>query len=172
MKQPVRAFVGLGGNLGDPAATLRDSIGELDDLPSTRLVLASRLYRSAAWGMTDQPDFINAVVLLETTLDARSLLDVLLEVERSHGRDRDAEHRWGPRTLDLDLLLYGDAVIDEPALRVPHPHLHQRAFALLPLFELAPEMVVPGRGRVQELLAGIGVHGVEMLPNTTAQDAC
>ncbi len=167
MKPPVRAFVGLGGNVGDPIATLHEAIRELDGLPDTRMLRASRLYRSAAWGMQDQPDFTNAVALLETRLDARALLDALLQLERSHGRDRDAETRWGPRVLDLDLLLYGDAVIDEPGLRVPHPHLHERAFALLPLVEIAPETVVPGRGWGRELLAAMELHGVEVLPNAT-----
>ncbi|MEJ7746115.1 MAG: 2-amino-4-hydroxy-6-hydroxymethyldihydropteridine diphosphokinase [Luteimonas sp.] len=167
MKPRVRAFVGLGGNVGDPTATLHEAIRELDGLPDTRMLRASRLYRSAAWGMQEQPDFINAVALLETRLDPRALLDALLQLERSHGRDRDAETRWGPRVLDLDLLLYGDAVIDEPGLRVPHPHLHERAFALLPLVEIAPETVVPGRGRGRELLAAIALHGVEVLPNAT-----
>lgn len=167
MKETVRAFVGLGGNLGDPAATLHEAIRELDSLPSTRLLRASRLYRSTAWGVEDQPDFINAVALLETGLDARALLDNLLQVERSHGRDRDAETRWGPRTLDLDLLLYGDAVIEEPGLRVPHPHLHERAFVLLPLCEIAPETSVPGRGVVSELLAVIKPYDAKVLGNGT-----
>lgn len=167
MKPRVRAFVGLGGNVGDPTATLHEAIRELDGLPDTRMLRASRLYRSAAWGIQDQPDFINAAALLETRLDPRALLDALLQLERSHGRDRGAETRWGPRVLDLDLLLYGDAVIDEPGLRVPHPHLYERAFALLPLVEIAPETVVPGRGRARELLAAMAVHGVEVLPNAT-----
>lgn len=167
MKPRMRAFVGLGGNVGDPIATLHEAIRELDGLPDTRMLRASRLYRSAAWGMQDQPDFTNAVALLETRLDPRALLDALLQLERSHGRDRDAETRWGPRVLDLDLLLYGDAVIDEPGLRVPHPHLHERAFALLPLVEIAPETVVPGRGWGRELLADMDLHGLEVLPNAT-----
>ena len=161
MKQPVRAFVGLGGNLGDPATTLLEAIRELDGLPSTRLVRASRLHRTAAWGVVEQPDFVNAVALLETALDARALLDALLTIERSHGRDRDIEARWGPRTLDLDLLLYGDAVIHEPGLRVPHPHLHERAFVLLPLDEIAPDAMVPGRGVVRDLAAAIRQDGID-----------
>ncbi len=165
MSKPVRAFVGLGGNLGDPAATLQEAIRELDGLPSTHLLRASRLYRSPAWGVPDQPDFINAVVLLETALAARTLLDAMLQVERSHGRDRDAETRWGPRTLDLDLLLYGDAVIEEPGLRVPHPHLHERAFALLPLIEIAPEAMIPGRGLVRDVLDTIAVDAIERVGN-------
>jgi len=168
MNPRVRAFVGLGGNLGEPSATLREAIRELDGLPATRLLRASRFYRSAAWGVKDQPDFINAVALLETQLDARALLDALLQLERSHGRDRDAETRWGPRTLDLDLLLYGDAVIDEPGLRVPHPHLHERAFALVPMVEIAPEAKIPGHGLARELLPVIAMAGIEMLDSLPA----
>jgi len=165
MNPRVRAFVGLGGNLGAPVATLREAIREFDGLPGTRLARTSSLYTSRAWGVEDQPDFVNAVVLLDTQLDARELLDALLQLERSHGRDRDMETRWGPRTLDLDLLLHGDAVIDEPGLHIPHPHLHERAFVLLPLVEIAPETMVPGRGMARELLATIAVQGVEVLRN-------
>lgn len=165
MRQPVRAFVALGGNLGDPVGTLHEAIRKLDGLPSTRMVCASQLYRSAAWGVTEQPDFINAVALLETSLDARTLLDAMLVIERSHGRDRDVESRWGPRTLDLDLLLYGDAVIEEPGLRVPHPHLHERAFVLLPLAEIAPDVMIPGQGAVRDLTAAIGSDAIEVLDN-------
>ena len=153
------AAIGLGGNVGDAAATVREALQALDQLPSTRLLQASPLYRTPAWGNTAQPDFINAAALLHTSLDARALLDALLEVERHFGRDRDAGVQWGPRTLDLDLLLYGDAVIDEPGLRVPHPHLHQRAFALLPLSRIAADMDVPGKGRVSELLQAVDTTG-------------
>jgi 2-amino-4-hydroxy-6-hydroxymethyldihydropteridine diphosphokinase len=152
---PVRAAIGLGGNLGDAAATLREAFQALDHLPGTRLLHASPLYRTPAWGKTDQPDFLNAAAVVDTTLPARELLDALLELERRFGRRREADMQWGPRTLDLDLLLYGDAVLDEPGLRVPHPHLHERAFALLPLARIAPDMDVPGRGRVATLLAGV-----------------
>lgn len=155
MSAPVRAAIGLGGNLGDPAATLRDAFQALDQLPGTRLVRASRLFRTPAWGNTDQPDFVNAAALVETTLPARALLDALLDLERRFGRRREVGAQWGPRTLDLDVLLYGDAVIDEPGLRVPHPHLHERAFALLPLARIAPDMDVPGRGSVAALLAAV-----------------
>jgi 2-amino-4-hydroxy-6-hydroxymethyldihydropteridine diphosphokinase len=153
------AAVGLGGNLGDVAATLHDAMHALDALPGTRLARASRLYRTPAWGNTAQPDFVNAAALLETQLDVRDLLDALLDVERRFGRDRELGERWGPRTLDLDLLLYGDAVIDEPGLRVPHPHLHERAFALLPLAEVAAERHVPGLGRVRDLLDRVDASG-------------
>ena len=152
MDAPVTAAIGLGGNIGDAAATLRDALQVLDTLPGTRLLRASPLFRTPAWGNTAQADFVNAAALLRTQLDARSLLDALLEVERRFGRDREAGEPWGPRTLDLDLLLYGDAVIDEPGLCVPHPRLHERAFALVPLARIAPDARIPGHGRVSTLL--------------------
>ena len=158
------AAVGLGANLGDAASTLRDATAELSRLPRTALLRASRLYRTPAWGRTDQPDFINAVTLLETALTARDLLDGLLAIERGFGRTRLDGERWGPRTLDLDLLLFADEVVDEPGLRVPHPHLHERAFALLPLLEIAPDMRIPGIGSVAAVAAGMAADGIEALP--------
>jgi 2-amino-4-hydroxy-6-hydroxymethyldihydropteridine diphosphokinase len=158
------AAVGLGANLGDAAATLRDAIAALAELPETTLLRASRLYRTPAWGRTDQPAFINAVALVETSLDARALLDALLAIERRFGRVRVDGARWGPRTLDLDLLVFGDALFDEAGLQVPHPHLHERAFVLLPLAEIAPALQVPGRGRVAALAAGMAADGIEALP--------
>lgn len=151
------AHVGLGSNLGDSASVLRDAFAALDALPGTRLLRASRLYRTPAWGVTDQPDFLNAVAALETTLAPQALLHALLTIERQAGRDRsgDAARRWGPRVLDLDLLLYGERTIDEPGLHVPHPHLHERAFALVPLLEISPDIRIPGRGAAQEQLAQI-----------------
>jgi 2-amino-4-hydroxy-6-hydroxymethyldihydropteridine diphosphokinase len=149
---PVRAYVGLGGNVGLAEDTLRSAVSAFDALPSTRLVRASRLYRTPAWGRVEQPDFVNAVAAIETTLAPRALLDGLLGIERAHGRERNDEaQRWGPRTLDLDLLLYGENEIDEPGLRVPHPHLHERAFVLVPLCEIAPEVVIPGHGVVSDV---------------------
>lgn len=159
-----RAAIGLGANLGDATATLREAIAALARLPATELLRASRLYRTPAWGRTEQPDFINAVALVETALPPRELLDALLVVERSFGRVRLDGERWGPRTLDLDLLLYGDQVIDEPGLRVPHPHLHERAFALLPLVEIAPNARIPGVGEVAVIAAGMAADGIEGLP--------
>ncbi len=155
MAIPVTAAIGLGGNIGGAAATLREALQALDALPRTRLLRASSLYRTPAWGNTQQDDFTNAVALLQTELDARALLDALLEVELRFGRDRAASPPWGPRTLDLDLLLYGDAVIDEPGLRVPHPHLHERAFVLVPLAQVAPGLRVPGHGPVSTLLDAV-----------------
>lgn len=154
------AYLGLGGNLGDPAATLRAAIRALDSLPGTRLLAASRLYRTPAWGRTDQPAFVNAAAAVETALSPEALLEALLGLERQFGRERLDAERWGPRTLDLDVLLIGDQVIDQPHLRVPHPHLHERAFALLPLAEIAPMATIPGHGTVQAVLAGMESGGL------------
>lgn len=156
---PVLAAIGLGANLGDAARTVREALQALDELPDTRVERCSPLYRTRAWGNTQQPDFINAAALLRTRLAARTLLDELLAIERRFGRERAASAPWGPRTLDLDLLLHGESVIDEAGLRVPHPHLHERAFALLPLSRIAPRMQVPGRGTVEALLAGVDAGG-------------
>lgn len=163
MTGPVIAFVGLGGNLGDAVATLRSAVQALADLPQTRLLQASSLYRTPAWGLQQQPDFINGVAMLDTQLDPRALLEALLGVERDFGRDREAGSRWGPRTLDLDLLLYGNAVIGEPGLQVPHPHLHERAFALVPLLEIAPDILIPGQGRARDALSSLDISAIEPL---------
>jgi 2-amino-4-hydroxy-6-hydroxymethyldihydropteridine diphosphokinase len=161
----MRACIGLGANLGDAVAAVQGALRALDALPDTRVLQASRLYRTPAWGKTDQPAFVNAAAVLDTTLDARALLDAMLGIERDFGRDRatDGSDRWGARTLDLDLLLYGDAVIDEPGLRVPHPHLHQRAFALVPLVEIAPDIVIPGHGRASEIVAAMVTGDIQAL---------
>lgn len=163
MKAPLLAVVGLGSNLGQSCPILRAACSELDGLPDTRLLRRSRLYRTPAWGKRDQPDFINAAALLETSLAPRALLDGLLAIERDYGRVRaaDGSDRWGPRTLDLDLLLYGQKQIDQPGLRVPHPHLHERAFALLPLVEIFPDAIIPGIGPAHEALAGMATDRIE-----------
>jgi len=162
---PTIAFVGLGGNLGDVAGNLRNAFVALDHLPDTRLLQTSRLYRTRAWGVTAQPDFLNAVAKLETVLAPPALLENLLRIERQAGRVRLAggTGRWGPRTLDLDLLLYGDEVIDLPGLAVPHPHLHERAFVLVPLSEIAPGLHIPGRGPVADALASMETGDVHAL---------
>ena len=157
------AAIGLGANLGDAAATLREAIAELARLPRTELLRASRLYRTPAWGVTEQPDFINAVALVETALPPRDLLDALLAIERSFGRTRLDGERWGPRTLDLDLLLYDDAVIDRPHLQIPHPRLHLRAFVLVPLTEIAPELRLSGRGSVAAWLPAVTTQRITKL---------
>ena len=153
MTMPVRACIGLGGNVGDVAATLQAAFDALDRLPGTHVLARSHLYRTPAWGNEAQADFVNAAALVETTLAPRALLDGLLAIERAFGRER--RERWGPRTLDLDLLLYGDEIIDAPGLHVPHPHLHERAFVLRPLADIAPELRVPGQGTVTDLLGRV-----------------
>ena len=141
-----RAFVGVGANLGERRETIEAAVALLPGV-----VAVSELRETAPVGVTDQPAFLNGAVAIETELSPRELLDVLLDVERRLGRER--RERWGPRTIDLDLLVYGDETIDEPGLMVPHPRLHERRFALEPLLDLDPELELPGRGRVSELLA-------------------
>ncbi|HEY5058857.1 MAG TPA: 2-amino-4-hydroxy-6-hydroxymethyldihydropteridine diphosphokinase [Gaiellaceae bacterium] len=148
-----RAFVGLGSNLGDREQTLLAALDELGADPAVEVVAVSTLVDTEPVGLTAQPRFLNGVAVLETTLPARELLERLLELERRFGRVREGVPPQGPRTLDLDLLLYGDAELDEPGLRVPHPRLHERGFVLVPLAEVAPGLEVPGRGRVEALLA-------------------
>lgn len=157
-----RAFVGLGSNLGDPQAQLRRALHALRDLRASSLQRASGLYRTPPWGLVDQPPFINAVAELDTALAPPELLAELIAIERAAGRVRDGA-RWGPRVLDLDLLLHGDAVVATPGLTLPHPHLHERAFVLLPLAELDPALPVPGHGCVRDLLAHVDRAGCERL---------
>jgi 2-amino-4-hydroxy-6-hydroxymethyldihydropteridine diphosphokinase len=142
------AYVGLGSNLGDREATIRAAA---DLIGAQRL---SGIIETEPWGNEEQPKFLNAVAELETQVEPRALLDLLLDVEARLGRERDGT-RWGPRAIDLDLLLYGDRIVDEPGLTVPHPFLHERLFVLEPLAELAPEVAVPGRGDVSSLLTGL-----------------
>ena len=144
-----RAYVGLGSNLGDREEAIRSAA---EAIGATRL---STIRETEPWGYEEQPLFLNAVAEVETELGPRELLEELLEVERRLGRERASGPRYGPRTIDLDLLLYGDETINEPRLTVPHPHLHERRFVLEPLAELAAGLVVPGRGRVSDLLAAL-----------------
>jgi 2-amino-4-hydroxy-6-hydroxymethyldihydropteridine diphosphokinase len=144
------AYVGLGSNLGDREANMRGALALLEALGRVR---ASGIRETDPVGVTDQPRFLNAVAEVETELPARELLDRLLAFERRLGRDRSAETRWGPRTIDLDLLLYGQQTIDEPGLTVPHPRLAEREFVLEPLHELDPELTLPDGRAVRELLA-------------------
>ena len=155
-------YIGLGSNLADPRAQIEGGLRALATLPESRLLRHSRLYRSAPWGRLDQPEFVNAVAAIETALRPRALLDALLAIERAAGRERDAT-RWGPRVLDLDILTYADLALDEPGLHLPHPHLHQRAFVLVPLAEIAPTLSVPGRGRVDTLLTHIDASACRVL---------
>lgn len=153
------AFVGLGSNLTRPVTQVRDALQELRQLPGSRLVRHSPLYRSAPIGPPDQPDYVNAVAMLATELDPFDLLDALQLIEERHGRERSV--RWGPRTLDLDLLLYADRHIDSPRLKVPHPQMHRRAFVLVPLHDIAPQLTVPGHGALSTLLAVVDGQGLQ-----------
>jgi 2-amino-4-hydroxy-6-hydroxymethyldihydropteridine diphosphokinase len=157
MAETVTACVALGSNLDDPCLQVERGFAALAALPRTRLLTRSRLYRTPPWGMLEQPDFINAAARLETSLSPRSLLDALLAIEAGAGRVRGV--RNGPRILDLDLLLYGNRVIDEPGFTVPHPRLHERAFVLLPLADIAPDAEMPGQGRVRDLAAQVDATG-------------
>ena len=158
---PVEAFVGLGANLEDPVQQVSQAVTEIDGIDRTRLLAASSLYRSEPVGYADQPHFINAVAKLQTRLSPHELLDALHVIENRHGRRRSV--RNAPRTLDLDLLIYGVLVLQEEGLTLPHPRMHERAFVLMPLAELAPDASVPGRGPVAQLLAQVDRSGVEKL---------
>ena len=163
---PARAYIGLGSNLDDPVSQVRAGMSLLGGLPGTRLMRCSSFYRSAPVGLTAQPDFINAVCELATSLDPSALMQALLDIETERGRVRDVP--GGPRTLDLDLILYisaqGEVVRrHEPGLTLPHARLHERAFVLYPLSEIAPDLDIPGRGRARDLLAGCVGQGIEKL---------
>ena len=155
------AYVALGANLADPAAQLRAALAALATLPQSRLLAASSLYRTAPVGIAHQPDFINAVAALETTLSPHDLLTALFAVEAKFGRRRDFHH--APRTLDLDLLLYDAQVIDSPQLQLPHPRMHLRAFVLAPLLEIAPHCHIPGRGQAAAWLPAVSGQAIERL---------
>lgn len=163
MNPPATAFVGLGANLGDAQASVRAAAVRLGQLPETECLALSRLYRTPAWGLEAQPDFINAVAVLRTALEPVTLLEHLLAVEREFGRDRSREQRWGPRRLDLDLLLFGDRVLDVPGLQLPHPRLHERAFALVPLLDVAPDAWIPGHGYARDAASGLERSNIQPL---------
>ncbi len=158
---PVIAYIGLGSNLADPAAQLRQGLLAVARLPETRIVAQSSFYRSPPMGPPDQPDYINAVAAIETAQTAYNLLASLQEVEARHGRARGV--RWGPRTLDIDILLYGAERLAGPRLTVPHPGLTERAFVLYPLVEIAPDLEVPGLGPLARLLRHCERRGIERL---------
>lgn len=139
-----KAYVGLGSNLNDPAGNVIRAASELGTIAGVRVIATSRLYTTTPVGVADQPDFVNGVAMLEVDCSARALLDGMLEIERRYGRDRAREQRWGPRTLDLDLLLFRQQAIDEPELTVPHPRMAERLFVLEPLADLAPALTPPG----------------------------
>ena len=156
------AYIGIGSNLDQPRSQVERAFDELARLPRTRLLARSSLYRSAPVGYAAQPDFVNAVAALDTALAASELLRELQAIESHHARKRSFAN--APRTLDLDLLLFGSASIDEPHLQVPHPRMHERAFVLAPLVEIAPQALIPGRGSAAERLAACAGQKVEKMP--------
>jgi 2-amino-4-hydroxy-6-hydroxymethyldihydropteridine diphosphokinase len=157
------ALLGLGGNVGDVRATLDEAVARFADGKQVKLTARSSDYSTPPWGVTDQPPFINCAIAIETALPPRALLARALDVERALGRDRSRERRWGPRTIDIDLIAYSDAVIAEPDLTLPHPHLFERAFVLVPLAEIVPDRMIAGR-RVKDAAQGIDKGGIEKLP--------
>ena len=156
------ALLGLGGNVGDVRTTLDRAVAALCDGHDVRLVARSSDYRTPPWGVTDQPAFINLALVVETALAPRALLERALRVEASFGRDRARETRWGPRTLDIDVIAYDDIEIDEDGLTLPHKRLFERAFVLAPLAEIAPHRAINGI-RIADALARIGASGIERL---------
>jgi 2-amino-4-hydroxy-6-hydroxymethyldihydropteridine diphosphokinase len=164
--RPAEAALGLGGNIGDVAAAFVHALSRLAEAPGVKLRRASSVYRTPPWGKLDQPDFLNMAALVETTRPARALLALCLDIERSLGRRR--LERWGPRTLDIDVLTYGEERIDEPDLKIPHPRLAERAFVLAPLAEIAPHMPVAGR-EIAQWLALADRTGVEIDAEASAR---
>jgi 2-amino-4-hydroxy-6-hydroxymethyldihydropteridine diphosphokinase len=162
----VVATLGLGGNLGDVAAAFVEALAQLGSAPGVALTALSSVYRTPPWGKLDQPDFFNMAAEIQTTLPARALLALSLDVERGLGRQR--LERWGPRLIDIDILTFGEATIDRPNLKVPHPRLAERAFALAPLAEIAPRLVVGGR-TVADWLTRVERGGVEIDAAATAK---
>lgn len=155
----VRAFVAIGSNLADPKNQVQSAFTALDALPGTHVVARSALYRTAPVGYANQPDFFNAVAEVETELSASELLDALLALEQARGRVREIAN--GPRTLDLDVLLYDDTVSEDVRLTLPHPRMHERAFVLYPLNDIAPDVLIPGHGRVHDLMLACDSGGIE-----------
>ena len=157
------AFVAFGGNVGDARSTLARAISAFCDGTHVTLLARSSDYRTPPWGVTEQAPFVNACIAVETRLSPRGLLDRAHEVERTFGRDRQRETRWGPRTLDIDILAYDDVVLEEPMLILPHPRLLERAFVLVPLVEIAPDATIGGRS-LREALDRLDRSGIERLP--------
>lgn len=152
-------LLGFGGNLGDPAAAIEAALARLA-AAGVRVTRRSAFYRTAPWGVTDQPDFVNLCAAAETALAPRGLLDLIQTIERELGRER--RERWGARLIDIDILTYGDAAVVEPGLTIPHPHLAERAFVLVPLAEIAPDKTIAGR-KVREWAEAVDRSGVERL---------
>lgn len=161
-----KACIALGANIGDPLRQIEAGFAALAELPGTRLLSRSSLYRSAPVGYADQPDFINAVAIIETALAPHALLAALLNIERVNGRVREFPN--APRTLDLDIVLYGDCVVHDPGLTIPHARMLERAFVMVPLAEVAPDMEVPGQGTVRHLASRVDAGSVAQLQRITA----
>ena len=158
------AIIALGGNVGDVRSTFQKAIGNICGMTQGVVLARSSDYATPPWGDEQQADFINACVAIETSLDPHALLFTLHRIEQKFGRDRAHERRWGPRTLDLDLIAYDDVRIDQPALTLPHPRLFERAFVLVPLAEIAPDRMIAGR-RVRDALAALSSAGITRLPD-------
>ena len=156
------AYIGIGSNLANPVAQVQEAIAELEVIPDSILIARSSLYSSKPMGPSAQPDYVNAVVALDTVLSPQALLQILQTIERRQGRERTAE-KWGPRTIDLDLLLYGGKVIKTEDLTVPHPGLHERDFVLVPLEEIAGDINIPGRGMLSALISRCENHSLRKL---------
>ena len=157
------AYVALGANLIDPTTQVRAALAALEQIPESRVLSASSLYSTEAITADKQPDYVNAVAALETTLTPDTLLTALFDIENRFGRQREYHH--APRTLDLDLLLYDDQIIDTERLQVPHPRMHLRAFVLKPLTEIAPDIVIPGRGKATAWLPAVAAQRIERMPS-------
>jgi 2-amino-4-hydroxy-6-hydroxymethyldihydropteridine diphosphokinase len=160
----VSALIALGGNVGDVSATFRQATPEICRMAQATLEARSSDYSTPPWGDEQQARFINACIEIETSLDPRALLSALQRIERKFGRDRQKERRWGPRTLDLDLIAYDDVALQTPDLTLPHPRLFERAFVLVPLAEIAPDRLIEGRS-IREALAKLSTEGIERLPD-------
>jgi 2-amino-4-hydroxy-6-hydroxymethyldihydropteridine diphosphokinase len=157
-------LIALGGNVGEVRATFKNAITNICGMAQATLIARSSDYATPPWGEAQQARFVNACIEIETSLDPHALLFTLRKIESKFGRDRARERRWGPRTLDLDLIAYDDLSIDKPELTLPHPHLFERAFVLVPLVEIAPDRVIAGRG-VRTALAQVSSEGIERLPD-------
>jgi 2-amino-4-hydroxy-6-hydroxymethyldihydropteridine diphosphokinase len=157
-------IIALGGNVGDVRATFAKAIAHICGMAQAALLARSSDYATPPWGEQDQARFINACIEIETSLDPHALLFTLHKIEQKFGRDRAKEQRWGPRSLDLDLIAYDDVRVDKPELTLPHPRLFERAFVLVPLAEIAPERMIAGR-RVRDALAKLSTDGIERLPD-------
>lgn len=156
-----RAYLGLGGNLGKPAAAMAAALQALDAQETVNIIAVSSLYQTPPWGVSDQPDFINAAASLDTTLAAKALLDLCLEIEKSLLRVRN--QRWGPRLIDIDILLFGNQRINEAGLQVPHPRMSERAFVMVPLAEIAPDLIVEGVS-ARKLCDSLDTSAITRLP--------